>query len=391
MNTIEMNNRLLLFGHGGCGNHGCEAIVRSTLKILNQTRPQKECILLSNSIDQERKYGVDKLCSIEDLGKRPKNLRFFLSYINMKLTGRFEDFDTYPIRSIIRKNKNHALALSIGGDNYCYGNNSVLAYQNKLFNNAGIKTVLWGCSIEESVLEDPTDKADLHKYSYIIARESLTFDYLIAHGFKNVALYPDPAFILPAKDVGVTFNNAIGINLSPWVMNCEEKKGITYQNFISLIDYILSETKMNIVLIPHVVWKHSDDRIPLQQIYDKYSSTKRVILIEDHDAEHLKGIITKCRFMIAARTHASIAAYSTCVPTLVVGYSVKAKGIAKDIFGTYDNYVLPVQQLQSPDDLTKNFQWLMANESSIRLHLEDFMPGYIQKAWEAGTLLNNLK
>ena len=133
-----MYSKILLFGHGGSGNHGCEAIVRSTMRILNQTLPQNECILLSNSIDQERKYGVDKLCSIEDLGKRPKNLRFFLSYINMKLAGKFENFDTYPIRSIIRKNKNNALALSIGGDNYCYGNNSVLAYQNRLFNNAGI-------------------------------------------------------------------------------------------------------------------------------------------------------------------------------------------------------------------------------------------------------------
>ena len=40
-------------------------------------------------------------------------------------------------------------------------------------------------------------------------------------------------------------------------------------------------------------------------------------------------------------------AYSSCVPTLVVGYSVKARGIARDIFGTEDRYVLPVQSLQT--------------------------------------------
>ena len=48
---------------------------------------------------------------------------------------------------------------------------------------------------------------------------------------------------------------------------------------------------------------------------------------------------------IGARTHATIAAYSSCVPTLVVGYSIKARGIAKDLFGTDEGYVLPVQAL----------------------------------------------
>ncbi len=54
------------------------------------------------------------------------------------------------------------------------------------------------------------------------------------------------------------------------------------------------------------------------------------------------------------RTHATIAAYSTGVPTLVVGYSVKARGIARDLFGTEDGYVLPVQQLKESDELTKH-------------------------------------
>ena len=53
----------------------------------------------------------------------------------------------------------------------------------------------------------------------------------------------------------------------------------------------------------------------------------------------LKGFIARCRFFVGARTHATIAAYSSCIPTFSVGYSIKAKGIAQDIFGTYKNYV----------------------------------------------------
>ena len=91
--------------------------------------------------------------------------------------------------------------------------------------------------------------------------------------------------------------------------------------------------------------------------------------------------------MIAARTHASIASYSTNVPTLVIGYSVKANGIAKDIFGTTDNYVISVQTLQNEMDLIKAFEWLRNNEDSIRNHYDLFMPEYINRAYDLSRVL----
>ena len=83
---------------------------------------------------------------------------------------------------------------------------------------------------------------------------------------------------------------------------------------------------------------------------------------------------------IGARTHATIAAYSTCVPTLVLSYSVKSRGIARDIFGTEEHYVLPVQELQDPDELANGFDWLSANEMTVRDHLIKTMPGYKVRA-----------
>jgi colanic acid/amylovoran biosynthesis protein len=108
------------------------------------------------------------------------------------------------------------------------------------------------------------------------------------------------------------------------------------------------------------------------------------------NCSELKYIISKCRFLIAARTHASIAAYSTCVPTLVVGYSVKAKGIAKDIFGTDDNYVIPVQSLKENGDLIKAFKWIQENEDKIRIYLQRVMPDYCAKVWLAGDEIKKL-
>ena len=138
---------------------------------------------------------------------------------------------------------------------------------------------------------------------------------------------------------------------------------------------------MQVALIPHVIWKQSNDMETLMPLFEKYRHTGRVILIEDNDAESLKGHIARCRFLVAARTHASIAAYSTCVPTLVIGYSIKSQGIAKDIFGTSENYVIPSQSLTTEGAVVEGFKWLYKNEDSIRKHLQSFMPEYCKKAY----------
>ena len=114
-------------------------------------------------------------------------------------------------------------------------------------------------------------------------------------------------------------------------------------------------------------------------------------MVEDHNAPELKYIISKCRLFVGARTHATIAAYSSAVPTLVVGYSVKARGIARDLFGTEENYVLPVQDLDKPKQLTEAFKWLEENEDSIRTHLEEFLPEYLKSAQKAVDAIKELE
>lgn len=92
---------------------------------------------------------------------------------------------------------------------------------------------------------------------------------------------------------------------------------------------------------------------------------------------------------IGARTHSTIAAYSQCIPTLVIGYSVKARGIAKDLFGTEENYVFPVQKITNENDLIAKVKWLIENYDSIKKHLEKIMPNYILKTSDANNILLN--
>jgi len=155
-------------------------------------------------------------------------------------------------------------------------------------------------------------------------------------------------------------------------INNESESGLAMRSYRKLIQYIIDETDLNVVMIPHVIWDENDDRIPLKELYDEFVDTKRVEMISDRSCEEIKGVIKNCKYFVGARTHSTIAAYSTGVPTLVLGYSVKARGIAKDIFGSEDKYIIPVQKLKTEDDLLCEFKKVIENREDIISKLKDY-------------------
>lgn len=386
--------KLLLYAHAGSRNHGCEAIVRSTLKILNLNninialatfRKQEDMDFLSpdfnlDIIEYKRYEGLHPLRLIDAaLRKSRLNQNMLFS------------FSQKEIASAMDKN---SLCLSIGGDNYCYGIPRWIYYTNRIAKQKGSKTVFWGCSVDPEVINKEMLE-DLKLYSLIIARESITYNAFIEKGLTNVVLLPDPAFTLDTKLAelpnGFVAGNTIGINVSPLIMRSECSEGIVFKSYTRLIQHIIDTTDCQIALIPHVLWDHDNDMIPLCRLFDMFKNTGRVILIGDtYNCKELKGFISQCKLFIGARTHATIAAYSTYVPTLVIGYSVKARGIAKDIFDSEDKYILPVQKLEQEDQLINAYNSLAAKEDEIRKHLQNFMPNYISNAYNAGDYVKKL-
>ena len=67
--------------------------------------------------------------------------------------------------------------------------------------------------------------------------------------------------------------------------------------------------------------------------------------------------------------------------------SIKAKGIAIELFGTDKNYVVPVQSFTNPYHLQNAFIWLIDNSQSIKKHLESIMPAYKESIMKARELL----
>lgn len=387
-----MDKRLVMYLHGGSGNHGCEAIVNSTCHMIGEI-PK---LLVTNSEKEDRTYSLAPLCDI--LQERKIAEHFFAHVWYYAWRAVFHDpesFMRYRFREVLGKNK-APLYVSVGGDMYCYENSKREAIvANSTFNKAGAKTVLWGCSIEPELLQEPEMVEDMKRYALITPRESITEQALRKAGVtENVKRFPDPAFSLQAEKVklpeGFREGATVGINISPMIIRYEKEPGITLANYRKLIDHILQTTDNSVALIPHVMWNNNDDRLTLAELYRGYECDARVFLFPDMSCQQVKYVISKCRVFIGARTHATIAAYSSLVPTLVVGYSVKARGIARDLFGTEEKYVLPVQSLQTSDALIEAYEWLAGEETVIRTKLQEVMPSYCEDAVRAGEEIRRL-
>ncbi len=378
------------YSHGGSQNHGCEAIVRTLSSMIKKEKPESYIKLYTFKKDEDEQADFPFIDEMEefDYSVVPKSIslsdKIKIALYSRQSQKKADDFYfSIPCRNP-SLNKNDVY-VSVGGDNYCYGDGHVAKAMNSTLRSMGKKTVLWGCSVGEDDLT-PDKIEDLKGFDLIVARETFSYDALIKNGIdKNTVLYPDSAFLLPVDEkMNEKFEvkkHTVGINISNFVYpkNCDENYPAKKAVF-SLIKYILDETDLNILLIPHVTRDNAADCETLAEIYEKFKCERVGIVGGEYSATEYKSIISRCEAFIGARTHATIAAYSTCVPTLVIGYSIKSKGIAKDIFGTYDGYVVPVEELNDSDRFIEIFKEFYSKNSEMRKYLENFMPDYISKA-----------
>lgn len=387
--------QFLLYGHGSSLNHGCEAIVKTTISMIKKICDDSSIVL--STLD----YDNDKMCfpyvdSFIKNNEVPDNFLFNgISYLNYKLFPKIKISDVHrysPFNKFVKGLDSQTVCLSVGGDNYCTSNPAWLYSQNVKIDKRGAKRILWGASVEPETINGKMMN-DLNGYDVIFARETITRDALLEKGYRGkLYLCSDPAFTLDTDldKIPAEMNDGdwIGLNLSPVILRSESVAGVAYKNYYNFIDYIIKNTSYNIALIPHVVIDGNSDYDAMDQLYREFADTKRILQISNkYSASQYKGIISRCMMFIGARTHATIAAYSNCVPTLVVGYSVKAKGIAKDLFGSYENYVIPVQKMSSDGELIKMFDGFIQRIDEVKKSLEQIMPQYIQASYKAMHLL----
>ena len=105
-------------------------------------------------------------------------------------------------------------------------------------------------------------------------------------------------------------------------------------------------------------------------------------------AAETKWLIARCAVFVRARTHATIAAISSCVPTLSLAYSRKARGLNRDVFGNQDNCLLPSEV--EPVAIAERIVNMLAHRDAICDHLTNALPGIREHAFYGGIILRRL-
>ena len=380
--------KYFLFDHAGCLNRGCEAIIRGTVKIISSAdgdasfrlasyRPEDDTALCLDTVKMESREltGAEKL----------------ISALNVKLAHSERYAFSRMYSPVVNYGNDYDICLSVGGDTYCYGDNASVREITAQLHKKGKKTVLWGASVGEEDLS--AEKINGFKnFDAVFAREPLTYELLSKFVDKDkLFMFADPAFCLEREDLplpdGFEEKNTLGFNLSPLVT---DKNPALVDACTDFLKYVIDNTSLQIALIPHVTEKSNDDCTVLDEIYDRLGNPQRVVKISGTlSASQYKGYIARLRYFIGARTHATIAAYSNAVPTIVLGYSVKSRGIAKDLFGE-EKFVVDSISLTSADALINEFKKLTAQETEIVSQLKAAVPEKIKSSMAAGEQLHKI-
>ncbi len=390
-------------GQSQFGNRGCEALVRSTSVMIKNALPDAQFLCPSVQADLDRaQWPQAHEVNLQFVPFRPFPTLIKWWARACRLSPLVEKFwMPAPALSPVEKQiiAEADAVIMTGGDNISldYGVASLYAWSNSIEKSAALNkpTFLWAGSVGPFSSKPHVEKRmiqHLKTYSGITVRESASYEYLKKLGINNVALVADPAFTLtlePFDTSELLFGDSdvLGFNLSPLVRgyrpNDESRKAFDRES-IEFIKDVVRNTQLSVLLIPHVDpldgssvnSDHTYMKTLLAELGDVSSRVK--LAPRTLNACQLKYLISKCRYFIGARTHATIAALSTGVPTISVAYSVKAKGINQDLFG-HINYVLETPKV-TQQTLKSALQLLVEQEAEIKAVLATKIPEFKSKA-----------
>ena len=386
----------LLFGNGAIQNRGCEAILRSTTRLLHDEFGACRFVNAPNSRlpppDSRAATSADaepELIHAPPLGRAPAP-RFSPGWLVQQLERRGLKRSGMDIERFL---PDSSAALLLGGDQYSfdYGVPWPFFNANEAVLRSGTPLVLWGASVGPFD-SDPAFEAraaeQLRRVTLICARESETVAYLEGLGVaENVVAVSDPAFELQPAPVDEPVlrtwleRGCMGLNLAPLLARYWGDEEAWLRHCRDCVASLLDAIDLPLLLVPHVVCPGNDDHEFLSRVAAELraSHRSRVLVVgPDYDARQLKWIISQLRLFAGSRTHATIAALSTGVPTISVGYSVKARGINQDVFG-HDRWLIQLRQLDAPT-LAALVGDLLSEEAEVRAQIARVMPAYRDRA-----------
>lgn len=398
-------NTFLFVGNGPYRNRGCEAIVRGTMEILSQTFGEdlstpSGVMAQPVTVAAQQAAEIDPRVqnfSISQVGKRFSR-KWWMAQSNKRLGTDFQ----HHVLDLHGKSQGARAALQLGGDNYSldYGLPADRMAIDRYLQKRNIPVFLWGASVGPfdqkpefaSIMFD-----HLRTLNGIFVRETETLSYLRSNGVvENVHFVADPAFVMkktapPPEVQALVTPETIGINISPLVARFAGASGVDEwrEKAAAMIIACGQTSKRPILLIPHVAspLPDEDDYAFMASLKEKVGDAAGVSvnIVPPLGAAELKWVIGTCAAFAGARTHATIAAMSSCVPTLSLSYSVKAIGINQDVFDHQD-FCVSVKTIDA-EQFAAIVHRMIEDGPAIRAHLNARIPEIKQRSLSAGALL----
>lgn len=404
---------ILLEGLTGAYNAGAEGIIRGTVRILKECLPDARPRFVSRDPVLDRAVLADLDLTILDGRARLDLPRRVVNRAARALTGAMAVRPEDPVY-------HHARAadcvLSVGGDLYTLWPNEVAADRFQLVERtrrlleACPRFVLWGASVgpfDRNPAAVRAFREVLGRMGLILAREPGTVEYLEGLDLGDrVCPVGDPAFLMDPVDpddpvvaplMPESDGQTLGVNLSPFSVHHALDRGqieTMQERFARQLAVHLDERPgLRLLLIPHVETPGDptgDDHGFLEAVRDRLPERHagRVRLLpRGLRARRLKRLIGGCSALVAARMHCAIAGVSMGVPTLLLSYSAKARGMARYVYGD-DRWVLPVDA--EPEAFGRAVRDLLGAREALRPLLHDRVPRARVDAMRAGEALKSL-
>lgn len=411
--------KIYFAGQDNFGNRGCEALIRSSVDLINSefgpsefAVPSARPTLDAAQWPDAERHGV-RFVQNEPF---PAAVRWWGRFRRMPLAPFWQPTyrATQPTREAV--NASDALLMT-GGDiiSLDYGPESLFYWAGvcRAAKELGKPAILWGASVGPFARDRRIERAMrefLAEFELITVREDASLNYLATLGIPNVYRVSDPAFCLQPDahrvEDEICFRRPnvplLGFNISPVIRGfrpSEQARTELDEEVVRFLVQVANDRHMDVLLVPHVdpldgSGGYNSDSEYMTRLLDAVgprlsgNAGNVAILRPGYNAAQLKHVISKCDFFMGGRTHATIAAMSMAVPTTSIAYSVKARGINLDVFG-HDEFVLPTPDVTS-QTLSRHLDRLIQGGAEIRTLLSGRKAGLQASARRSATLLKEV-
>lgn len=377
------------------GSIGTQALIIASMQIISRYLPQAKFVMLSSCPRMDSSFFCNEGFDVTILKRSGSQIGTIKDTISI-----VKDVDA---------------VVSAWGDGYISTPPYKILHKMSFLKSKNKPTVLFPSSIGpfSGGLKTFLARKGLERFDKLMVRDTLTLEYFNQIGMKDVSLVPDTAFVLEPsaeetineifKKECVPFDQRyIGLNISQ-LLNCfyKENNENYPKQMAEIADFLYESFNLAVLLIPHQVYPsryeyvspelltshNGDDRIAIKEVLNFVRNKSKIYpILGEYTARESKGIIKRCQIFIGGRMHTIIGATSLNIPSVLIQYSHKARGVM-DTIGLSEY----VWDYRSPkEEFIDKINTVWKQQDNLRKDIQSRMAGIKDEAWEAGKILFSL-